>query len=304
MYLAFLGLRELPFSITPDTQFFYPCSSTQNALNTLLVAVRSGEGFVKITGEVGTGKSLLCRTLMNRLADDFCVAYVPNPLVDASSLLQDIARELSLEVDADASAAQCLRLLNAHLMNLHLQGQRVMVCLDEAQAMSIETLEALRLLTNLETEKRKLLQVVIFGQPELDRKLDRPEIRQLKQRIVFHYRLSPMRADEVGQYVAHRLSVAGYKGAPLFSKMALWLLTRETGGVPRLVNILAHKALMSAYGKGHRAVDVWDVRAAVKDTELSGAADPVRRALGSVPGLLWISGLVAVGWWMARSLAP
>lgn len=267
MYLEHFGLKEFPFSITPDTQFFFPSDASKEALNTILVAARTGEGFIKITGEVGTGKSMLCRKLMGMLADEFKVAYVPNPYLDTDTLFREIASELGAQVTPEDTQHQVLRSINDTLMAIHLQGHRAMVCLDEAQAMPIETMESLRLLTNLETEKRKLLQVIIFGQPELEEKLNHPSIRQLKQRIAFHYRLTPMVRDEVDYYIQHRLAVAGHSGARVFSSGALWLLRKRTHCVPRLLNIIAHKAMLSAYGKGKAQVDFWDVKAAVDDTD-------------------------------------
>ena len=267
MYLEHFGLREFPFSITPDTQFFFPSDVSQEALNTLLVAAKTGEGFIKITGEVGTGKSMLCRKLMGMLSSDFKVAYVPNPYLDTDTLFREIASELGVAVAPEDSKHQLLRAITDRLMAIHLEGKRALICLDEAQAMPIETLESLRLLTNLETEKRKLLQVIIFGQPELEDKLNHPSIRQLKQRIAFHYNLTPMVRDEVGYYIQHRLAVAGYAGGRLFTQGALWLLRKRTHCVPRLVNIIAHKALLCAYGKGHKQVTFWDVKAAADDTD-------------------------------------
>lgn len=266
MYLEHFGLKELPFSITPDTQFFFPSDASQEALNTILVAARTGEGFIKITGEVGTGKSMLCRKLMGMLSDEFKVAYVPNPYLDTDTLFREIASELGASVAPESSKHQLLHAITDRLKEIHLSGYRALVCLDEAQAMPIETLESLRLLTNLETEKRKLLQVVIFGQPELEDKLNHPSIRQLKQRIAFHYRLTPLVNDEVDYYIQHRLAMAGHAGGRLFSPAALRLLRKRTHCVPRLVNIVAHKALLSAYGKGHQQVTYWDVRAAADDT--------------------------------------
>lgn len=266
MYLEYFGLREFPFTITPDTQFFFPSDASQEALNTLLVAAKTGEGFIKITGEVGTGKSMLCRKLMGMLSADFKVAYVPNPYLDTDTLFREIASELEAPVAPEDSKHQVLRAITDRLMAIHLEGKRALICLDEAQAMPIETMESLRLLTNLETEKRKLLQVIIFGQPELEDKLNHPSIRQLKQRIAFHYRLTPMVRDEVDYYIQHRLSIAGHTGGRLFSSGALWLLRQRTHCVPRLVNIIAHKALLSAFGKGHKQVTFWDVKAAADDT--------------------------------------
>lgn len=270
MYLEHFGLREYPFSITPDTEYFFSSGASQEAINTLLIAAKTGEGFVKITGEVGTGKSTLCRKLIASLsAADFKVAYVPNPYLEPQTLFLEIASELGVGVDPanPPTQAYLLRLLNKRLIELNRQGKRVVVCLDEAQAMPIETLEALRLLTNLETEKRKLLQVIVFGQPELENKLNHPSIRQLKQRIAFSYRLGSMHGDEVDYYIHHRLSVAGHSGSRIFTRPALWWIRTHTRCVPRLVNIIAHKSMLAAYGKGKKMVTLADVNAAVNDTD-------------------------------------
>jgi MSHA biogenesis protein MshM len=267
MYLEHFGLKEFPFSITPDTEFFFSSGVSQEALNTLLIAARTGEGFIKITGEVGTGKSMLCRKLMASLSPDFKVAYIPNPYLDPDSLFMELAAELEVAFDSETIAKHhVLRAIKERLLALHNSGKRVVVCLDEAQAMPIETLEALRLLSNLETEKRKLLQVIIFGQPELEDKLNHPSIRQLKQRIAFEYCLAPMGRDEIDYYIQHRLSIAGHQGTRMFTRPALWLLKLRTHCVPRLVNIVAHKSLLCAYGRGRKNVTFWDVNAAVNDT--------------------------------------
>lgn len=267
MYLKHFGLRELPFGITPDTSFTYSLHSHQEALNTLLLALSEGEGFVKITGEVGTGKTLLCRRLLQALGDGWVTAYLPNPNLDAATLLLALAEELDIKEPAGLDQYHLLREINRALLDFARARKRVAVLIDEAQAMPVETLEALRLLSNLETEKRKLLQIVLFGQPELDEKLGRPEIRQLLQRIAFHYRLSGLKKGELGNYVVHRLRVAGYLGEGLFSDGALRALHRASGGTPRLVNILAHKAMMSVYGEGRQTVKVRHVRLARRDTE-------------------------------------
>ncbi len=291
MYLEYFGLKEFPFTITPDTQFFFPSDASQEALNTLLVAAKTGEGFIKITGEVGTGKSMLCRKLMGMLSGDFKVAYVPNPYLDTDTLFREIASELGAQVVPEDSKHQLLRAITDRLMAIHLEGKRALICLDEAQAMPIETLESLRLLTNLETEKRKLLQVIVFGQPELEDKLNHPSIRQLKQRIAFHYCLTPMVRDEVDFYVQHRLSIAGHTGGRLFTSGALWLLRKRTQCVPRLVNIIAHKALLSAFGKGHKQVTFWDVKAAADDT--NSTQRPYKK-WGLV--FLWMALAVGIVW--------
>ncbi len=189
-YLRHFGLREPPFGITPDTHYFYACRSPQEALNTLLVAVGNGEGFIKITGEVGTGKTLLCRKFLATLGEGWVTAYVPNPNLDPRSVLLVLAEELGLVIEPTTEQYQIMRAITRALLDRARAQMRVVLCMDEAQAMSQEALETVRLLTNLETEKRKLLQVVLFGQPELDRKLQSPSLRQLLQRITFQHRLA------------------------------------------------------------------------------------------------------------------
>src|SRR4030067_365832 len=182
MYDAYFGLSAPPFSITPDTSFFFGHASCQEALNTLLIAVRSGEGFIKVVGEVGTGKTLLCRKFLGALeSENFVTAYIPNPDLEPMALLLAVADEFGVKYEANINQHQLLKLLTQFLIDTHAQGKRAVLCLDEAQAMPIETLEALRLLSNLETETSKLLQVVLFGQPELDVKLADPSIRQLHE---------------------------------------------------------------------------------------------------------------------------
>ena len=272
MYLQHFQLKEFPFGITPDTSFFFSSEASQQALNTLLVATRSGEGFIKITGEVGTGKTLLCRQLLESLGGDFQTAYIPNPSLTPLGLLQELAEELNADTAGLEGASDVqyqhllLKALRGRLLHLALENRPVLVCLDEVQAMPIETLEALRLLTNLETQKRKLVQVVIFGQPELDEKLNHPSIRQLRQRITFDYHLGPLTGPELSRYLDHRMAVAGYDGARLFSAPAVWLLRWRTRGFPRLVNIVSHKALMSSYGRGKKTVGLREMKDAIDDT--------------------------------------
>jgi MSHA biogenesis protein MshM len=267
MYLNHFGLKELPFSITPDTSFYFGSRSYQEGLNTLLFAVISGEGFIKITGEVGTGKTLLCRKLMSSLGFSFKVAYVPNPYLEPKSLLMVLAQELGIALPAEVTQHALLNALTHGLLNFARNGIKVVVCLDEVQAMPIETLEALRLLSNLETEKRKLLQVVIFGQPELEDKLNHASIRQLKQRITFEYQLGRLSRDEMQYYLNHRLVIAGYQGSRMFGNAALALMYIKSKGIPRLVNILAHKALLATFGKGKHQVGLKEVFAAASDTK-------------------------------------
>ncbi len=272
MYLDHFGLTELPFGITPDTSYTVITRSHQEALNTLLVALNSGEGFIKITGEVGTGKTLLCRRLLQALPEGAISAYLPNPYLAPRTLLLALAEELGVAVSADSDDYHVLKSVNQAMLMHAAVGRRVVVCIDEAQAMPLETLESLRLLSNLETEKRKLLQIVLFGQPELDRKLAEPSVRQLLQRIAFHYRLHGLSREEVAKYLAHRLRVAGYRGEDVFGPRAVRCLHRASRGTPRLLNILAHKALLSVYGEGKHVVGAGHVRQAAGDTEGAASA--------------------------------
>jgi MSHA biogenesis protein MshM len=269
MYLRHFALREPPFSITPDPAFFYPHEGAQAALNTLLVALRSGEGFLKIVGEVGCGKTLLCRQLLRTLQDEFVTAYIPNPDMGPDDLLMALARELNVELVPPLSRHHVLASLQQALMQHAAADRPVLVCIDEAQATRIATLESLRLLSNLETEKRKLLQIVLFGQPELDEVLARPQVRQLLQRITFSEYLGGMRPERVGPYLAHRLAVASedeLTDIHLFEPAAAQALARCSRGVPRLVNVLAHKCLLLAYGENLHRVQARHVELAAADT--------------------------------------
>ena len=264
-YLKHLRLRELPFGITPDTSFFFACRSIQEALNTLVIAVSNGEGFIKITGEVGTGKTLLCRKFLSTLGPNWVSAYLPNPNLEPRTLLVALADDLGV-ARAGIDELRLEKDFMQRLLQIARQGKRVVLCMDETQAMPLPTLETVRLLTNLETEKRKLMQVVLFGQPELDRNLASESVRQLRQRITFQYTLKALTRHEVTDYVAHRLTIAGYSGPALFTGGALKSIHAASRGVPRLVNILAHKALLLVYGEGGHQAEGRHVRAAVEDT--------------------------------------
>lgn len=267
MYLSHFGLKDYPFTITPDTGFFMNRAGYQDALNVLLVAIRSGEGFVKVTGEVGVGKTILCRKLLNSLnREKFVTAYLHNPYLQPESLLFAVADELSVRYDTNENQHTLLKRLTRALLHYHKSGRAVVLCLDEVQAMPLETLETLRLLTNLETEKRKLIQVVLFGQPELDALLEQPSIRQLKQRITYSYQLLPLNKIAFRGYIRHRLAVAGYGGKDLFSRQAYDALYKASDGIPRLINIISHKALISAYGQGDTQIKPRHIRLAVKDS--------------------------------------
>ncbi|MFQ2385179.1 MSHA fimbrial biogenesis protein MshM [Aeromonas dhakensis] len=269
MYLNHFGLQEAPFGLTPNTGFYYGLPTHEEALQVLNWALAQGEGFIKVTGEVGTGKTLLCRKLLSELGSEerpVRLAWLPNPHLSPAELRIALALELGLPV-RDQSELDLTDRIHRHLISLHRQGSRVVVLIDEAQALPDETLEAIRLFGNLETESSKLLQIVLFGQPELDSRLAKPHLRQLRQRIGFSYCLRPLRFDETRAYLEHRLHISGYRGAPLFGGAALRQLWRASRGIPRLINILAQKCLMLAYGQGARQIDGRLVRLAVRDTD-------------------------------------
>lgn len=267
MYLKHFKLNTHPFSLTPNTSFYCELPTHQEALNTLTLSLNSGEGFIKIVGEVGTGKTLLCRLLLNNLDEHFISAYIPNPALSAESLYRAFAKELGIESSEDIPNHSLTDRINQRLLEIHASGKRVVLLIDEAQTMSESSLEAVRLLTNLETEQHKLLQVVLFGQPELDSKLAESSLRQLKQRITFSYYLKPLKEREMEAYLCHRLAQAGYTYGVLFTKSAKKLLYRASGGLPRLLNILCHKAMLVAYGKGEANVGRKAIMRAIKDTE-------------------------------------
>ncbi|MCV6604855.1 MAG: AAA family ATPase [Porticoccaceae bacterium] len=281
MYERYFQLHEKPFSLTPDTQFFFNRQSHRNVLNTLTVALQQREGFIKVVGEVGTGKTLLCRKLLASLSKDrYKAAYIPNPYLSPEELRYLLAEEIGAEVTANMPGPQLLSRITRRLIDLAADNKQVVMVIDEAQAMPRDTIEALRLLSNLETEKRKLLQVVLFGQPELDNLLNRKDLRQLKQRIIFAEYLTPFNKKGVGHYINHRLSSAGHPGARLFSRSAIGLLYRASGGVPRPINVLAHKAMIACYGRGDRRITSYHISRAIQDT-------PETKAFGKLLALRW-----------------
>ena len=267
MYLYHFGIKELPFTLTPNTSYYFGLPSHKEAIEVLSTALRSGEGFIKVTGEVGTGKTLICRKLLNELPDGFVTAYIPNPYLSPAELRRAVAAELSVELPEGSDQQEFTQLIQQRLIEIHKQHKNAVLIIDEAQALPDESIEALRLMTNLETESQKLLQVVLFGQPELDQKLRHPKLRQLLQRITFSYKLKLMDADQLYQYVRHRMAVAGYRIEGLFSPECCQLMHKASGGTPRIVNVLCHKALMLAYGEGVQKISVQHIEAAIEDTE-------------------------------------
>ena len=267
MYLYHFGLTELPFTLTPNTAFYVGLEPHNEALAVLLTALKTGEGFIKVIGEVGTGKTLLCRKLLNEIPEHFVTAYIPNPYLKPDELRRAVAVELGVKQAQRMSVQLLTERIQQRLLELHSEGHSVVLILDEAQALPEESPEALRLFTNFETETRKLLQVVLFAQPELDERLATTRFRQLKQRITFSYKLRAMTAIEVQSYIQHRMNVAGYKGASLFSATISNKVARVSKGIPRLVNVLCHKMLMLSYGEGIYQITNKHLSAAINDTE-------------------------------------
>ncbi len=266
LYLRHFGLQQSPFSLTPNTAFYVDLPQHHEAMEVLTTALNVGEGFIKVTGEVGTGKTMLCRKLMNDAPDDWVIAYIPDPYLSPLELRWAFATELGLKHSDNINNQQLVQLLQHCLVAFAAEGKRVVLIIDEAQALPDDTLEALRLLTNLETEQRKLLQVVLFGQPELDKRLASYKFRQLRQRVSFSYLLRGMTYYEVQAYISARIDIAGVR-QPLFSPGALKAIWKYSRGIPRLVNVLSHKGLMLAFGENKLQVDTRHLRYAAKDTE-------------------------------------
>ena len=267
MYREFFKLHEYPFSLAPDTEFWFDTATHRNAMNVLRATLQAGDGFIKITADIGLGKTLLCRKLLRELDSQFFTAYIPDPQLTPNGLRRALAEELGVPTAQNCSGDGLLRIIRDRLLSLTAEGTRVVLVIDEAHQIPDETLEGLRLLTNLETEKFKLLQVVIVGQPELDWRLAQPRMRQLKQRISFTCTLSSMTETVVADYIAHRLSVADCRSSLQFDDAAVRLVCKASRGTPRLINVLCHKALMVAYGRGERRITRTHVKRAIEDTE-------------------------------------
>ncbi|TVQ31324.1 MAG: AAA family ATPase [Wenzhouxiangella sp.] len=266
MYLEHFGLTDAPFRLTPNLAYRFEDSSQAAARTLVRTALDQGAGFIKVTGEVGLGKTLLCRSLLGELAEPYLTAWLPDPHVSPSTLRSALARDLGVILPSRPTQQEVHYRLQSSLAEQVAAGRRPVFLIDEAQALSDSALETVRLLTNLETEQRKLLQVVLFGQPELDQRLASPKFRQLRQRIVHSCTLEPLDRSDVERYLDHRLAAAGCD-RPLFTRAAVAAIARASGGTPRLVNILADKALLAAFGRGKSRAGRGEVRRAVADTE-------------------------------------
>ena len=265
MYNDFYGFREAPFNITPDPRFLFFSDRHREAYNHILFGLRERKGFIQITGEVGAGKTTVCRALLEDLGPRYRTALILNPCLTGDQLLRTILIELGLEPSDDRVTA--LQRLNQYLLDQLAEGNDVVLLIDEAQDLSHDLLEQIRLLSNLETDQRKLLQIVLLGQPELREKLDDPRLRQLRQRITVRYHLAPLSRQEVESYIQHRLQVVGANGRPSFNRWALASIYRYSGGVPRLVNAVCDKALLCGYVEGDDHLTRRHVRRAIRELE-------------------------------------
>jgi len=305
LYLEHFGLKEAPFRITPHPDFFFDGADRGATLEALVYAILHDEGIVKVSGEIGSGKTMLCRVLMERLPREVETVFLANPSYSRAEILLAIAQELSIAPSGEP-ATLLLRELQAHLIKVHADGRRVVILIDEAHAMPEETLEQVRLLSNLETSRSKLLQMVLFGQPELDESLAKPSMRQLKDRITHSFRMRPLTVDEVSKYLSFRMRAAGYRGPDVFEPDAVAAIARASSGLTRRVNVLADKSLLAAFTENVHAIAPAHVRAAVADSDLSPLARPAqRRVAASAAALLAGGALLGAGLlWLFLGHAP
>ena len=287
LYLEHFGLTEPPFRITPHTDFFFEGADRGATLEALIYAILHDEGIVKVSGEVGSGKTMLCRVLMERLPQHVATIYLATPSLARDDILHAIGDDLELRLSHERRSV-ALRELQEHLIRLYGDGRRVVILIDEAHVMPDETLEQVRLLSNLESNRHKLLQIVLFGQPELDATLAKAGLRQLRDRITHSFRMRPLAPPEVGKYLSFRMRAAGYRGPEVFTPRAVRRVSRASGGLTRRINILADKSLLSAYTENTHAITDRHVRAAVADSEFA----PSRRSLRP---LLWLGAAALAG---------
>ena len=266
MYLDYYGLTEPPFDLTPNPRFLFFSPKHREAFNHLLYGIRERKGFVQLTGEVGAGKTTLCRAMLEKLGDPFATALILNPVLSADQLMKAVAMEFGLDVRG-LDRLETVESINRFLLEQAEQQRDAVLIIDEAQDLNNDLLEQVRLLSNLETDDRKLLQIVLMGQPELRDRLNAFELRQLRQRITVRYHLRSLTRSEVGQYVHHRLQVSGAEGAPYFTGAALWRIYGYSQGVPRLVNAVCDKCLLAGFVQQRDRIDFRMVGLAVRELE-------------------------------------
>ena len=266
MYLEFYGLKTAPFDITPNPRFLFHSTKHREAFNHLLYGIRERKGFVQLTGEVGAGKTTLCRALLEQLDDHFSTALILNPVLNADELMRAIATEYGLNVKG-LDRMETIAAISDFLLKQTLAGKETVLIVDEAQNLTEDLLEQVRLISNIETDDRKLLQIVLLGQPELRDRLNSHKLRQLRQRITVRYHLKPLTRNEVGQYIHHRLALAGSNGAPTFSAPAIWRVFGYSKGIPRLVNAVCDKALLAGFVQRSYRINYWMVGRAIRELE-------------------------------------
>ncbi len=302
MYLEYFGLKEAPFRITPHTDFFFEGANRGATLEALLYAITHDEGIVKVTGEVGSGKTMLCRVLLERLPPHVETVYLANPSLSRDEILFALADELKINLATNRVSA-VLRALQEHLIAHYGEGKQVVVLIDEAHAMPAETLEEIRLLSNLESNRHKLLQIVLFGQPELDANLSRTEMRQLKERITHNFALEPLVRSDIAEYLRFRMRAAGYRGPDVFSAAAVRLIAKASLGLTRRVNILADKSLLAAFAENTHLVTARHVRAAVRDSDFFRRPRHGWRWLWGGALAATMAGAVSAAWYLYDSYA-
>lgn len=285
MYYAHFGLTQPPFKITPNTEFFFPGGNRGAILDALLYAISNGEGIIKVSGEVGSGKTMLCRMLQTCLPQQIESVYLANPSVSPDEIMHAIAFELQLPIGGNMPRIKVMQELHNYLLERHVQKRQVVIFVEESQSMPLATLEEIRLLSNLETGSHKLLQIVLFGQPELDEILRQPQIRQLRERITYSFSLTPLNAQQIKEYLMFRMRAAGYRGPDLFSPGVVHMITKASEGLTRRVNLLADKALLAAFADNTHTIKPKHIKAAIQDSEFSNDIGQRRRPF---PGFAWL----------------
>ena len=266
MYLEFYALKQAPFDITPNPRFLFHSTKHREAFNHLIYGVRERKGFVQLTGEVGAGKTTLCRAFLEQLDGKFSTALILNPVLNADELMRAIATEFGLNVKG-CDRLETIAAISDFLLKQTLAGKETVLIIDEAQNLTEDLLEQVRLISNIETDDRKLLQIVLMGQPELRDRLNSPRLKQLRQRITVRYHLAPLTRNEVSQYIHHRLALAGSRGVPTFTIPAVWRVFGYSQGIPRLVNALCDKALLAGFVERSYRINYRMVGRAIRELE-------------------------------------
>lgn len=306
MYFAHFGLDCPPFKITPNPDFFYSGANRGAILDALVYAITSGEGIVKVVGEVGCGKTMLCRMLETRLPKNIEIIYLANPSLNRDEIFHAIASDLNIATDG-RHTGEILRSMQNYLIEKHMDNKQVVILIEEAQAMPLETLEEVRLLSNLETSHHKLLQIVLFGQPELDENLNLPHMRQLKERIIHSFWVQPMTGKDIPDYLMYRMRTAGYRGPDVFKPGAVKLLVKASGGITRRINILADKALLAVFADNQYIVQRKHALAAIADSEFAppqGNRHSLKTAILVALILMSVILLAVAGWLKMTAPAP